>query len=99
MLSTGLKNIYMCRTCGHGFVSIDLVDGTTPFLTACLNCKKPHAASFFYRAPQELLGTPAIEWYRPTETEVLRMSAVVQEHVKRGGLIRRRYRPRQEEKA
>lgn len=26
----GMKNIYMCQTCGHGFVSQDVDDGVTP---------------------------------------------------------------------
>lgn len=86
----GQRNIYMCASCGHGFVSEDVDDGVTPFATPCLHpgCGG-FAQSFFYRAPQEALArvNPALEWYRPTAVELL--TPAVRDHVDKGGLISR----------
>lgn len=86
----GMKNIYMCQTCGHGFISQDVDGGVTPFSTTCLHpgCGGL-ACSFFYRAPQEMLARipAAIEWYRPSAAENL--SAATRAHVDQGGLISR----------
>jgi hypothetical protein len=86
----GKKNIYLCENCGHGFVTLDVDEGVTPFGTACLNkaCGKI-AHSLFYRCPQEMLRSisPALEWYRPDSLQGL--SAWTCEHVEKGGLISR----------
>lgn len=86
----GKKNIYLCPKCGHGFVSLDVDAGTTPFMTKCLNCGDM-AQSMFYAAPQEVLASisPALEWYSPSQKAVQKMTKAVQEHVQRGGLISR----------
>ena len=66
MTFQGQKNIYVCKACGHAFVSLDIDDGVTPFASPCLNCKEL-AQSLMYRCPQPMLEnvSPAIEWYRP----------------------------------
>lgn len=86
----GKKNIYLCPKCGHGFVSLDVDEGTTPFTTKCLHCGDM-ARSMFYRCPQEMLAgvNPAIEWYHPSDAELATMSAGVQSHVATFGLISR----------
>ncbi len=86
----GKKNIYLCPSCGHGFVSLDVDDGTTPFMTKCLNCNDM-AQSMFYAAPQEVLAriNPALEWYSPSPKSVKKMSPAAQQHCARGGLISR----------
>jgi len=86
----GKKNIYLCRDCGHGFVSVDIEEGTTPFMTKCLNCGL-FAQSLCYAAPQKMLEDikPAVEWYRPSGDELSAMSAGTNQHVKMGGLISR----------
>lgn len=88
----GMKNIYLCSSCGHGFVSLDLDDGTTPFMTSCLNpaCKEM-ASSMFYRCPQEMLANvqPAIEWYKPTKAQMLKKPPHAKHHVEMGGLLSR----------
>lgn len=92
----GKKNIYMCRKCGHGFVTVDIDEGVTPFQTSCLNpgCGG-HAASFCYRAPQEILADirPALEWYRPTSEEMATLKPASLDHVAQGGLLSRTTQP------
>lgn len=83
----GKKNVYLCGDCGHGFVSKDLDEGVTPFMTTCLNCGST-ARSMMYNIPQELLGAAAVRWVRPPESEWPKFSPSTQEHLKRGGLIR-----------
>lgn len=91
------KNVYMCRACGHGFVSIDLDEGVTPFMTSCLNpgCNG-HAQSFMYGAPQTLLDAfpPAIEWYKPTFSERKKLPAGARHHCEKGGLLSRAAAPK-----
>lgn len=92
MSFVGKKNIYLCHDCGQGFVTQDVDNGVTPFMTSCLNpdCGKM-AQSMFYRCPQDMLTDvrPALEWYAPTLEEVASRPAVL-EHVRKGGLITRK---------
>jgi hypothetical protein len=39
--------------------------------------------------PPAYLGKPIIEWYRPVEAEIEKMSYELQDHVRKGGLARR----------
>lgn len=86
----GKKNIYLCQVCGHGFVSQDADEGTTPFMSPCLNCPAM-AHSMMYAAPQEMLADmePAVIWYLPPFIERARLSDSVRAHIQNGGLIRR----------
>lgn len=86
----GKKNVYLCQKCGHGFVSIDVDEGVTPFMTGCLRdgCDG-WAQSTFYRVDPMLKEIPAaLEWYRPTALDGLKHR--VRLHVEKGGLISRR---------
>ena len=89
------KNIYLCPHCGHGYVTIDMDSGVTPFLNPCQqeDCHKL-AQSLCYRAPQEMLSEikPAYEWYRPSEEETAQLGPAMKEHVVRGGLLFRKAR-------
>ncbi len=88
----GKKNIYICPSCGHGFVTVDKDDGTTPFMTDCQRpgCGKA-AHSLFYRCPQDMLADvqPALEWYRPTVLELGDKPPHVLDHIAKGGLLHR----------
>ena len=86
----GKKNIYLCKSCGHGFVSIDQDEGTTPFTTTCLNCSK-YVESMLYAAPQEMLKdiSPAVVWYTPDKAEFANLSKGSKDHVEMGGLLSR----------
>jgi hypothetical protein len=87
----GQKNIYLCDHCGHGFVTLDIDKGTTPFMMSCMNCKEL-ASSLCYAAPQRLLAKvkPALEWYRPGEADLAGLTATTRDHVAAGGLISRK---------
>lgn len=88
----GKKNIYLCTGCGHGIVSQDLDDAVTPFMIYCdrPGCGKP-MQSLCYKAPQQMLQSfpAAIEWYKPSPEETLKLSPQMQEHIQKGGLARR----------
>lgn len=89
----GKKNIYLCETCGHGFVSQDVDKGITPFTTHCINSAcNGHARSLMYAAPQRILAdiSPAIEWYKPTFAERKKMPATTRRHCENDGLIARK---------
>ncbi|GGE30296.1 hypothetical protein GCM10011360_17900 [Primorskyibacter flagellatus] len=83
----GKKNVYLCPDCGHGFVTMDSVEGVTPFMTGCLNCQSM-AQSLMYKIPQQVLGNPAVYWIRPPMDEWDKYSVHVRDHLSRGGLIR-----------
>lgn len=86
----GRKNLYLCETCGHGFVSIDLDEGVAPFMSPCLNCAAM-AHSMQYCAPQAMLAdmTPAVEWYRPNSRAFARARPALKAHIEQGGLVAR----------
>lgn len=84
------KNIYLCQYCGRGFVSIDIDDGTTPFMTGCIVCKGT-AVSMMYQCPQVVLAEipAALEWYKPKALEYPSLPQHTRNHVDKGGLISR----------
>lgn len=89
------RNAYHCEKCGGRTVTVNLVDGTTPFMIEC-RAKWPGecggmAQSEFYRIDQ---GTPA-EWgfYRPDEQELTRLESIhpgTRDYVERGALCLRK---------
>lgn len=83
------KNVYICPACGHGFVSLDVDEGVTPFMSPCLACGQM-AHSLCYKIPDALLGAPAVEWYRPDAEFLARATSATRGHVEMGGLISRR---------
>ena len=83
----GKKNVYICGDCGHGFVTQDSNEGTTPFQTTCLNCGCM-ASSMFYNIPQELLGNPAVRWIKPLRATWGKFNPAIRHHLEMGGLIR-----------
>lgn len=88
----GKKNIYLCSGCGRGVVTQDMDEGVTPFMIMCdrPECGKP-MQSLCYKAPQRMLvHFPAtFEWYVPSGEELDKLAPPIQEHVRKGGLIKR----------
>jgi hypothetical protein len=81
---SGMKNRYVCQTCGKGVITVNVDDGTTPFMILCKATKgcKGMMYSSFYSVPQEL---PAqFEWFRPASLKGY--SPEMQEHIQKGGL-------------
>lgn len=67
----GMVNVYQCKDCRRTIVTVNLVEGTTPFM---IECAKEEGGcdgdmqSAFYRVYQGL--EPTHEWYLPTAEEV-----------------------------
>ena len=83
--SVGRINNYVCESCEHVVVTLNLNTGTTPFGIKCTKCGGHECYSEFYcirkTSPIELL------WYRPDEKELRDMYPSTINHVLGGGLI------------
>lgn len=88
----GKKNVYLCTSCGRGTITLDLDEGTTPFMTSCITegCDSM-MTSCFYKIPQEILVRcdHALEWYKPSVVEFTRLNDYQRDHVTKGGLLSR----------
>jgi len=87
----GKKNVYRCEH-GHRTITVDLVEGVTPFMIRCRHegCDT-HAQSSFYRVDQGLEATH--EWYLPSIDEAFQLNMQhpgMLDHVKQGGLVLRK---------
>ena len=85
----GKKNIYTCEECHEHIVTVDVDDGTTPFLTGCV-CTKGCAGlmkSSMYNVFHQSVNAEW-EWYRPSVFSHL--SEGTRDHIAKGGLILRR---------
>ena len=92
-MPAGSVNVYTCQKCKGFTVTVDLVEGVTPFMIRC-RAKQfmggicdGMAESGFYRQPAP--AAPAWEWYRPDAEEIERLDLGTREHVKQGGLLLR----------
>lgn len=85
MSLVGRKNVYTCGTCGWQAVTIDLVQGVTPFMIGCERegCRGD-AYSAFYRVDQA--REPTHEWYRPDAAEARKLGKLWKHHLENGGL-------------
>lgn len=88
-MSKGKKNVYVCSACGHQTVTIDIDEGTTPFMISCIKCDEAAYSQFYADGAQGM--TPTHEWRKPAEKEreeLLKLSPeTLTEHVDRGGLL------------
>lgn len=82
------KNIYVCRVCRRHIVTVDLHDGTTPFLIECQINREcvGQMVSSMYRVFDQTIR-PTYEWFKPETTEGL--CPWTKDHVEKGGLILR----------
>jgi hypothetical protein len=84
--AAGKVNNYVCRECRGRIVTVNRVQGTTPFLVLCdakPGCKGM-MQSVLYRCDQS--ERPTHEWFRPTLKEAKRQGLDMLQHVKMGGL-------------
>lgn len=87
-MSKGKKNLYQCHDCHGEIVTLDLVDGTTPFMLACLvtpGCKGMMTSSF-YQIDQSLPFQ--YEWFMPDSPDGY--DEWTRDHIQKGGLVIRR---------
>lgn len=62
-------NVYKCRDCSRLITSVDVDEGTTPFMIGCVFCEKGMAYSSFYpkeRPVPARIDSPHIEFFKPT---------------------------------
>lgn len=86
MHGPGKKNVYTCRGCGKKVVTVDLVEGVTPFMITCDNCSGTMLSSL-YEVDQSL--EPTREWYSPGKEGRAKLSKGTLGHVEKGGLLLR----------
>lgn len=80
----GKINVYVCPN-GHQTITIDIDEGTTPFMMGCRHedCKQMARSSMYNDAVQSL--TPEWEWYKPKN--IKRVPKNFRDHVSMGGLL------------
>lgn len=95
METAGARNAYCCEKCHGQIVTVNLADGTTPFMIKC-RANWPSecdgmAQSQFYNIDQT---TPATwGWHRPDAEETQRLESLhpgMAQHVQSGGLVLRK---------
>ena len=85
----GKPNVYVCEACHEELVTVDVDEGVTPFMLGCRatpGCSGM-AQSAMYNVPPERVAEATHEWYKPATMDGL--SAAVQDHVGKGGLLLR----------
>lgn len=87
MEKSGMKNKYVCQSCGKSIITLNVNDGTTPFAIACRASPACVGLMYsqFYGVDQRL---PAqFEWFKPDTLEGY--SREMKEHIENGGLVLR----------
>jgi len=89
MSLVGKRNAYTCKTCGQTIITVDVDEGTTPFMLACratIGCdgmSESHLYTGFVVNGSE----PAMfDWRKPTKKEYSKSSPAMQQHFDMGGL-------------
>jgi hypothetical protein len=80
----GRKNQYTCDTCGKSVVTLDVDEGTTPFMILCrvtLHCQGMMRSNF-YSCDQSL--EHMLEWFAPQSFKGYSPEMI--EHIHKGGL-------------
>lgn len=92
------RNAYFCKSCRKVTITVDVDEGVTPMFIPCFHCKNEMANSFMYQLPGCLRFDftnginilPAdLEWYKPDDQEIAKLSYGQKEHVLHGGLLSR----------
>ena len=85
MEAKGRVNRYLCEACNNQIFTLNMSTGTTPFMSKCPFCGDWMQSSF-YRVPAGLIEVSHI-WFRPKAGNFNKLSAEVQAHIQKGGLI------------
>lgn len=90
--TTERVNWYRCEKCAGVLVTVDVSDGTTPFLVRCRATEgcDGMARSGFYQPKPEGAGEATWEWHRPVGIDYAKLSKANKAHVDAGGLLMRR---------
>lgn len=84
-MKKGAKNRYTCEACQGSIVTMDVDEGTTPFMLQCRateGCEGMMQSSM-YRGVE---GEPDYVWRKPTADEYKGASASMRHHFDLGGL-------------
>ena len=84
-------NIYRCGN-GHSTVTVDVAEGTTPFMIGCMvpGCMADAQSGFYPKFPPPMVApVPTHEWYAPSKKETKRLRPGEKQHVEMGGLLLR----------
>src|SRR5678816_1785608 len=88
-------NGYQCDPkggCGGIYLTVDLDKGATPMFMPCLvteGCEGMAVSLGYPRAKPPAKLPLLVEWYEPLESSMALMTPAMQEHVRKGGLLRR----------
>lgn len=84
-MSKGKKNLYHCSDCHGEIVTLDLVDGTTPFMLACHVTPGCHGSmrSSFYSCDQRM--PHQYEWFKADSLDGY--GEWMRDHIQKGGLV------------
>jgi predicted RNA-binding Zn-ribbon protein involved in translation (DUF1610 family) len=92
------ENVYVCPKCGQFTVTVDIDEGTTPFMLRCRasgfegDCNGMAVSQLYPQGPRPAnIPEPAWEWYKPSEKELRKCHDTgMREHARLGGLFIRR---------
>ena len=78
-------NRYTCSACKGSVVTVDIDEGTTPFMLACRATPRCNGVmqSSLYRG---VSGVPTFAWRKPTQDEYRAATAAGRHHYDLGGL-------------
>lgn len=83
----GMRNAYVCETCGWRMFAVLRDAGTTWFVHRCPNCGGDARSRCYLGVPPKAFCTA--EFYRPDDAEFVTLSAWNQDHCRQGGLLLR----------
>ena len=79
-------NIYVCKSCQNLITTVDVDEGTTPFMILCPKCRGDAQSNFYpqSRPIPKWIKPPIFEWFKPkTNKEILHYSKLeLKEHRK-----------------
>lgn len=70
-------NVYMCQKCRNIMTTVDIDEGTTPFIIICPKCKGDAQSSFYpkERPIPEFVKPPTFEFFKPkSDKEIMHYS-------------------------
>ena len=84
-------NIYTCQSCGFEMGSVELDEGTTPFIMSCRKCGDEAHSAFYRVGPLDAMRLPILfEWFKPRWMRRFWYWLTNQDmwlHVRGGGLV------------
>ena len=92
MMERGRINGWQCDECGQITYAVHVDDGVTPMFLACRASGQPgcgRGVSLMYPdadPPEHVKASVAWEWFRPSKSQMRKLSPGMRQHVEMGGL-------------